>query len=155
LRQMNCVIQQKLIVSVPLKRKKLETIIEIIFGIVGDTIIVAIFEFITEIISKILILGVDVHEKPTTLLQYLSYLSIGLIFGVLSYLVMPFQMFQKSYVPGISIVIVPAICGTIMFLWGSRQKKIGKVYTNLSTFWGGVVFGFGYTAVRLLIIKIL
>jgi peptidoglycan/LPS O-acetylase OafA/YrhL len=94
-------------------------------------------------------------KETGTILGLLSPLSIGLICGFFSYLILPNPIFQKRFINGISLLILPILAGITMQLWGKYRRSKGKTSSALSTFWGGALFGFGYALVRFVIFNIL
>jgi len=130
-------------------------IIEIILSILVDFIAPIFMEFLIELgFSKLRVL-VNLEKKPSSILPYLSCFSSGIVLGAISYLIIPFPVFQRNYIPGISLIVFPIAAGGVMNLWGNYQESKNKVSSLLSTFWGGAIFGFGYALMRFVILNIL
>jgi hypothetical protein len=129
--------------------------IEIFVGIIIESISLIVLECLA-LIGVTIFRGAFHPGKQTgNILGLLSSLSVGLICGFFSYLIVPIPIFPKRFIHGISLLIFPILAGTSMHVWGKYRSSKGKISSPLSTFLGGAFFGFGYALLRFVIFNIL
>lgn len=76
------------------------------------------------------------------------YLSIGVVLGILSVVLLPYPLVHPSRFHGISILISPLATGLIMFGVGATVRRSGKEAIRMESLIYGFVFAFGVVLVR-------
>lgn len=94
-------------------------------------------------------------ESPNRLMDLFSSIVIGVIFGMLSVLVIPMQIIKTVTVPGISLLLAPLLVGSTMYMWGRYRSGKGQRVSTMATFWGGALFAFSSALVRFLFLQLL
>jgi hypothetical protein len=70
---------------------------------------------------------------------------VGFLFGY----VVPRPILPAPLVPGISLLLMPALLGGSMHMWGVFRRRHGFAPSSLGTWFGGATVGFGLAAGRL------
>jgi hypothetical protein len=89
------------------------------------------------------------RENRNPILAAVGYLTLGGIVGAVSVLFMPRRMMAPGPLPGMSLIVAPAIAGVAMEAWGRFRRGRGHSTTNLATFLGGAAFALGVALARL------
>jgi hypothetical protein len=75
---------------------------------------------------------------------------VGALLGGLSLVFWPKRALLPGPIPGLSMILAPAIVGGVMHLWGRYRAARGHATTTLATFAGGTAFALGTAVVRFL-----
>ena len=121
-----------------------------------DVLLEFIFEFLWELFFQALVeiglecLGRYFHQRPI-LRNGLAFIAIALLGGFVGLIfsnTIPWRIMRSSVVPGISLVLVPLVTGSIMKFFGDWRRSRGHQPTVLASFWGGALFAFSMALVR-------
>lgn len=119
----------------------LEVFSEIAFGVVGDFLLSSVRNA----------LGFEEERRHPGLAAF-GFVLLGSAAGALSAFLMPDRLTPLMPVPGLSLVIAPAITGIAMHLYGRWRRGRGHDTSYLATFWGGALTAFTIAATRFLIV---
>jgi hypothetical protein len=115
-----------------------------------------VFDALVEIALELGLAGIKEafgRENRNRILAAIGYLTFGAILGAASMSVLPRRLFGPGPMPGMSLLVGPAVAGAIMEAWGRMRRSQGHVTTNLATFLGGAAFALGIASVRFLCAK--
>jgi hypothetical protein len=90
------------------------------------------------------------RENRSPVLAAVGYLTLGAIVGAASILLLPQRLVAAGPIPGMSLLLAPAVAGAAMEAWGRFRRRRAHVTTNLATFLGGAAFALGVALVRFL-----
>jgi hypothetical protein len=77
------------------------------------------------------------------------FLVLGAAIGAATVLVKPERILRAGPFGGASLLVVPALLGGFMELWGTLLGRRGRSTSHLATWYGGSGMGFGLAAGRL------
>jgi hypothetical protein len=95
------------------------------------------------------------HEPQSKFMDLFSSCIAGVLFGVVTLLVIPMPVIRNVMIPGISLVLAPVLVGTTMFSWGKYRRGKGRTVSGLATFWGGALFAFSSALVRFAFLRLM
>ena len=78
---------------------------------------------------------------------------LGTISACLFHLVVPYQITRPLKFQGISLLISPFLTGACLHRFGVWRRSHERPTTRIATFWGGALFGFSFSLVRLLSLR--
>ena len=115
------------------------------------------FQWIAEVLTGFVIRSVKEAakgSKPVSpILAAVGYLSLGVVFGVVSVLLLPHPIFHPSRLHGVSLLISPLVTGLIMSLTGVVRRRKGGSSIRLESFGYGFAFAFGMALIRVLFVR--
>ena len=112
---------------------------EILFDLVVEVVLEAFF-------SLFRALDEDEGAWP---LAVLLFLAVGFLVGGVTGFVFPQRMLAQGPFLGVSLLLVPALLGAFMELWGAFLGRRGRHTSHLATWYGGASMGLGLAAGRL------
>jgi hypothetical protein len=77
------------------------------------------------------------------------FMVVGAAVGAATVLVRPERVLRAGPFGGVSLLVVPALLGGFMELWGALLGRRGRSTSHLATWYGGSAMGFGLAAGRL------
>jgi hypothetical protein len=77
------------------------------------------------------------------------FMVLGALVGAATVLVRPERILRAGPFGGVSLLVVPALLGVCMELWGILLGRRGRSTSHLATWYGGGSMGFGLAAGRL------
>jgi hypothetical protein len=117
-----------------------------------EILLEAALEFTPEYVSALISRGVaavfDTSEFKNPLLACLGYVFLGGVAGGASFLFFPHPLVHPSRVPGLSLIISPALAGLGMSFVGSVRRKRSERVMQIESFGYGFAFAFGMAVVR-------
>jgi len=131
-------------------------IFELLLGLL-EPVLEAIFEYVVTAVADLLLRALEavVHEPyiDDPVLACVGYAFLGVLFGAMSLALFPHRLVRPSAVQGISLLVSPAISGTIMSLTGKAFRLCDQKVTQMESFTYGFAFAFGVALVRLFFAK--
>jgi len=119
----------------------LEAVLELIAGAILDGA------------SRLLSGAFEALEAASPMAATLVYTLLGMLAGGCSLLIFPHHLVHPAGIPGISLVVSPALAGTALSLVGAILRSRDKTTTRIESFRYGFAFAFGIAAVRLLFVR--
>ena len=123
--------------------------IDFLLELLLEALVQAVGEIIVELGWASLRHAVRSKRRPNPVLAVLGWAVIGGGCGAISALIFPHRVLPWHGRAGISVILAPLLTGAVMKIVGDRRRAAGKETTALATFWGGAVFAFALSAVRL------
>jgi hypothetical protein len=117
-----------------------EILIEVFFQFAIEAVVALVSRCLRNIFSE--------SNVISPVLAAAGYLLLGVIFGVVSVLVVPHPIIRPSKIHGISIIVSPMITGLIMSQIGVQLRRNGKKTVRIESFAYGFTFALGVAAVR-------
>ena len=127
----------------------LASILEFLFQIVLELILDVIVQILAEV-------GLNFLEKViksrtvSTILRGITYLVVGILFGILSYFVIPAHVLQNSVLRVAGIILSPIAMGLMLCAvsWFISRKDRNEPFWSTEKFIHGVIFGASYSLTR-------
>jgi hypothetical protein len=105
-----------------------------------------VLEFLFEITRT---LDADKVLRPFAVLWLVA---LGLVVGAASTFIAPHRVLKPGPFSGVSLIILPAVLGGVMELWGRSRSTHDRKISHLATWYGGMSMGLGLAAGRLSIL---
>ena len=129
----------------------LAAIFELIFQLILELVLEAIIEILSEI-------GLNFVEKAREsktigpVLRCFSYIVVGVLFGILSYFVLPVHVMPNTLLRVIGMILSPVSMGLLLCLvsWIVSRKDRNEAFWSTEKFIQGAVFGISYSLARAL-----
>jgi hypothetical protein len=118
----------------------------------------ALFQIIWFGLDFLLLLGLDSSfgirsrddaPRSTPASQLIVGAVVGFGVGFLFGYAVPGPILPAPLLPGMSLLLVPAVLGGAMQMWGVSRKRRGFAASSLATWYGGAAVGFALAAGRL------
>jgi hypothetical protein len=77
-------------------------------------------------------------------------LGCGAVVGVLTVIVAPERLLANGLLPGLSLLLTPAILAGVMEWWGRAREGRNRSVSHLATWYGGAALGLGLSVGRLI-----
>jgi hypothetical protein len=110
-----------------------------------------LFDALVEVVLEVffaLFRALDEDQGAWPLAVFL-FVIVGLLVGGATGLWAPGRVLAQGPFRGVSLVVVPALLGGFMELWGNFLNRFGRRTSNLATWYGGLSMGLGLAAGRL------
>src|SRR4051812_5407921 len=111
----------------------------LLLEIFGEVIV----EIVVALISRALraMFNIGVIESP--IFAVVGYAMFGSVAGAISLVAYPHPLIRPSKLHGISLIVTPAVTGSVMSLIGLTLRRQGKQTTRIESFTYGFAFAFG------------
>jgi len=124
-----------------------------IFEVIFQFVLELVFEAIVEILSE---LGLNFFEKARKsktigpVLRGFSYIVVGVVFGILSYFVLPVHIMPNTVLRVVGMILSPGSMGLLLCLvsWIASRKDRNEAFWSIEKFIQGAVFGISYSLAR-------
>jgi hypothetical protein len=124
-----------------------------LLGIIGWFIVDLVLEVIGEgLLELTRVLNEEEAARPVAIAWFVV---LGLALGGASTLLAGERVIQQGPFLGVSLVVVPALLGTLMESWGHLRSSREHRISHLATWYGGASMGFGLAAGRLSLMLLL
>lgn len=122
----------------------LEFILELLFDLVVEIVLEVFFALFRA-------LDEDEGSKP---LAIFLFLVVGVLLGGATAFLSPDRVLDPGPFVGVSLLVVPAVLGSAMELWGNFLNRFGRGTSHLATWYGGASMGLALAAGRLTVLHL-
>jgi AcrR family transcriptional regulator len=126
---------------------------EAVVAVLVDVLLSGVFDILIEIGQRGFGRSLRPSRQAGPVASGVSALLLGALLGWAINAVWPSRVIAPGPIPGASLIITPLLNGLLMHEYGAWRRSRGNERFFLATFWGGALFAFGVSLVRLLAVR--